>query len=184
MNINQGHSGSGACFCWYSGSKRAKRTHEDIDGKRLDGLSLIPWKAGKPLTWDVMVASTLTASYVDTYRAFGFCSGRNGSNREVRKIRQTGAILNFQPLAFENLRTMNESCFECICDPGNATSSVTGDCLEARFLLQRIWVTIQRFNAIYWKTVSVWQRQTRLTAIPAFNPRDLNYRGYLKNNNN
>jgi len=29
------------------------------DGKRPDGLTLIPWQAGKPLTWDVMVVSTL-----------------------------------------------------------------------------------------------------------------------------
>ena len=24
------------------------------DGKRPDGLSLVPWEEGKPLTWDVM----------------------------------------------------------------------------------------------------------------------------------
>ena len=36
------------------------------NGKRLDGLSLIPWLSGKPLLWDVMVASTLDGSYVDT----------------------------------------------------------------------------------------------------------------------
>ena len=36
-----------------------------IDGKRPDRLSLIPWKAGKPLTWDVTIASPLAVSYVD-----------------------------------------------------------------------------------------------------------------------
>jgi len=34
------------------------------DGKRPDGLTLIPWQAGKPLTWDVTVVSTLADSYV------------------------------------------------------------------------------------------------------------------------
>ena len=33
------------------------------DGKRLDGLSLIPWQAGKPLTWEVTVMCPLAHSY-------------------------------------------------------------------------------------------------------------------------
>ena len=35
------------------------------NGKRLNGLTLIPWQGGKPLIWDVTVASTLAASYAD-----------------------------------------------------------------------------------------------------------------------
>jgi len=35
------------------------------DGKRPDGLTLIPWQAGKPLTWDVTVVSTLADSHVN-----------------------------------------------------------------------------------------------------------------------
>jgi len=36
-----------------------------MDSKHPDGLTFIPWMAGKPLTLDVTVASTVTASYVD-----------------------------------------------------------------------------------------------------------------------
>ena len=35
-----------------------------LDGKRPDGLALIPWQGGKPLTWDVSVVSTLADSYL------------------------------------------------------------------------------------------------------------------------
>ena len=34
------------------------------DGKRPDGLTLIPWQGSMPLLWDVRVVSTLTDSYV------------------------------------------------------------------------------------------------------------------------
>ena len=34
------------------------------DGKRLDGLSLIPWREGRCLVWDVTVAGTTAASYL------------------------------------------------------------------------------------------------------------------------
>ena len=37
-----------------------------LDGKRPDGLTLIPWQGGKPLTWDVTVVSTLAASYLSS----------------------------------------------------------------------------------------------------------------------
>src|SRR5258706_433106 len=36
------------------------------DGKRPDGLTLIPWQAGRSLTWDVTVAHTLAESYMPT----------------------------------------------------------------------------------------------------------------------
>ena len=35
------------------------------DGKRPDGLTLIPWHGGRSLLWDVTVVSPLAASYVD-----------------------------------------------------------------------------------------------------------------------
>ena len=35
------------------------------DGKRPEGLTLIPWQGGKPLVWEVTTVSTLAQSYVD-----------------------------------------------------------------------------------------------------------------------
>jgi len=35
-----------------------------LDGKRPDGLTLVPWKGGKPVTWDITVVSTLAQSYL------------------------------------------------------------------------------------------------------------------------
>ena len=36
------------------------------DGKCPDGFTLIPWSAGKNITWEVTVDDTLTASYIRT----------------------------------------------------------------------------------------------------------------------
>jgi hypothetical protein len=34
------------------------------DGKRPDGMTLVPWIKGQPLVWDVTVVDTLADSYV------------------------------------------------------------------------------------------------------------------------
>jgi hypothetical protein len=34
------------------------------DGKRPDGITLVPWIKGQPLVWDVTVVNTLADSYV------------------------------------------------------------------------------------------------------------------------
>ena len=33
------------------------------DGKRPDGLTVVPWREGKPLTWDITVVCPLAESY-------------------------------------------------------------------------------------------------------------------------
>ena len=35
-----------------------------LNGKRPNGLTLIAWQGGKPISWDVTVVSTLVASYL------------------------------------------------------------------------------------------------------------------------
>jgi len=34
------------------------------DGKRPDGLTMVPWREGKPLTWDVTMVCPLAESYI------------------------------------------------------------------------------------------------------------------------
>ena len=50
-------------------------------GKRPDGLSLVPWEAGKPLTWDVKVICQLADLYVAAAaREAGSFNSRRGSH--------------------------------------------------------------------------------------------------------
>jgi hypothetical protein len=43
------------------------------DGKRPDGVTLIPWKKGRTLVWDVTCVDTLAATHLNG------CSRRSGS---------------------------------------------------------------------------------------------------------
>jgi hypothetical protein len=45
------------------------------DGKRPDGMTLVPWIKGQPLVWDVTVVDTLADSYVlKTSEVSGFAA--------------------------------------------------------------------------------------------------------------
>ena len=77
-----------------------------------------------------------------------------GAAAELADIRKSAKYANlepthiFQPLAFENLGTMNESGINFFSALDVKISSVTGDNLETRYLFQRLSVSVQRFNAI------------------------------------
>ena len=55
------------------------------DGKRPDGLTLIPWQRGKPLTWDVTVAHTLVDSYVSAMARSGGAAAEQAAGRKIAK---------------------------------------------------------------------------------------------------
>jgi len=69
-----------------------------VDGQRPDGLTLIPWKDGKLLTWDVTVVSTLAASYVDvTSRSVGTVTEVAASRKSAKYATLEQSHI-FQPL--------------------------------------------------------------------------------------
>jgi len=62
----------------------------------MDGLTVIPSQAGKPLTWDVTVISTLADSYVHLSSQ----SAGGAENRKMSKYADLPATNIFQPSAF------------------------------------------------------------------------------------
>jgi len=73
------------------------------DGKRPDGLTLIPWQGGKSLAWDVTVVSTLAQSYFDRAATGVGVVAELAAKRKLMKYSNVPANLIFQPIAVENL---------------------------------------------------------------------------------
>jgi len=67
-----------------------------LDGKRPDGLTLIPWQVGKPLTWDVTVVSTLADSYLHS------TSNSAGSAAETASVRKESKYSPFLQITYSN----------------------------------------------------------------------------------
>jgi len=116
------------------------------DGKRPDGLTLIPWQPGKPLTWDVTVAHALADSYVSSAAHSGGAAAEQAADRKLTKydhLVQSGRL--FQPTAAEPLGPLNESAILCFSELDRKIAAVSADSQEPSCLLQR---NIQRFNSI------------------------------------
>jgi hypothetical protein len=118
------------------------------DGRRPDGTTLIPWKAGRSLVWDVTVVDTLAPSYLQATAVTAGAAAEIADNRKNQKYQSLSVTHDFVPLAIETLGPVNLSGIEFITDLGRHLTKATDEIRETTFLYQRLSVTIQRFNAV------------------------------------
>src|SRR6218665_1144697 len=119
-----------------------------IGWERPDGITLIPWKAGKRIVWDATVIGTLAPSYLTASAAR---SGAAAAIAEDRKMQKYHAFLQdhvFIPLALETMGPINTAGLNFISDLGHHLALATGEERETTYLFQRLSITMQRFNAV------------------------------------
>jgi len=118
------------------------------DGKRPDGLTMVQWKEGKPLTWDVTVVCSLADSYVD---ASARDAGSAAESAAIRKVDKYSALQRthfFQTIAVESLGATNTSAYLFLNELGLKISTVSGEEREGSYLFQRISVLVQRYSTV------------------------------------
>ena len=81
------------------------------DGKRPDGVTMIPWEMGKQLVWDVTVVNALAPSRLNQG---SLCNpGTTATEAEARKIEKNRELTDngyiFQPVALEVQGSLGES---------------------------------------------------------------------------
>ena len=118
------------------------------DGQRPDGLTLVPWQAGKCLTWDATVVDTLASSYVSVIATR---VGRSADAAAERKSLKYASITDthiFVPAAIETLGPICSRGLSFVVEISNRLAAISGDARETSFLFERVSVLIQRFNQI------------------------------------
>jgi hypothetical protein len=118
------------------------------DGKRPDGLTQIPWKAGRCMTWDVTVTDTLAESYLASTSTTAGAAAEGAASRKELKYQALASTHAFIPLAFETLGPINSKAISFFNELGHRLSTLTGEPRETAFLFQRISIAVQRFNSI------------------------------------
>jgi len=118
------------------------------DGKRPDGVTMIPWSRGRCLTWDVTAPDTLAPTNITgSARAVGSAAGV-AETQKITKYQEIAIKHTFVPLAFETLGAWGEHAINFTAELGRRLSLVSGDVRETFFLRQRLSIAIQRGNAI------------------------------------
>jgi len=118
------------------------------DGKRPDGLTLVPWQSGKSLVWDVTVVCPLADSYVASAAREASSVAELAASKKMDKYTGLAANYHFQPIAVEMLGPINESASLFLTVLAKKISQRSGDERETAFLFQRISILLQRYNSI------------------------------------
>ena len=84
------------------------------DGKRPDGMTLIPWSRGKCLVWDATVCDTFANSHVAaTSVCVGAAANKAALNKE-NKYEYIAGQHHFIPIAIETMGSFSRSAFSFI----------------------------------------------------------------------
>jgi len=97
---------------------------------------------------DVTVATTLADSYISASASSAGAAAEMAASRKQAKYAALSGSYVFQPIALETLGPVNESAAQFLNDLGHKITSVSADDKEGQFLLQRLSIALQRFNAI------------------------------------
>ena len=117
------------------------------DNKRPDGLTIYPWKYGKPLVWDVTVVDTLAPSYIATTSSKAGGAAEAAESRKQRKYEHLEDRFIVQSVGFETLGSWGPAARSFLSDIGRRVQQATGRERSSEFLRQRISMEIQRGNA-------------------------------------
>ena len=79
------------------------------DGKRPDGVTLVPFEGGRSLTWDVTVICTTADSYTHLAVQGPGCVAEVAASRKEAKYATLQTHNDIQPIAVETLCPINES---------------------------------------------------------------------------
>ena len=117
------------------------------DGKRPDGITLVPWESGKLLVWDATCADTFAPSYIsDAASGVGVVAAQ-AEARKVAKYQHLDTSHSFAPVSVETSGVFGPQTHAFLKNLGRRITLATGEVRSFSYLIQRMSVAIQRGNA-------------------------------------
>ena len=115
------------------------------DGKRLHGLTIFPYKAGKCFIWDAICSNSLS-HLLQTVANPGWAS-QQAEMAKIQKYRSLADSHIFVPLAVETSGIFGFHAFSFLSDLGKRISKAKDEPKETKWLFESLSLAIVRGNA-------------------------------------
>ena len=117
------------------------------DGKRPDGMTLIPWNRGKSLLWDSTCVDTLAPSHLSLTSKIAGSAAESAVRIKRQKYHHLLSTHEFYAFAVETFGSWSTEARELVSVIGKYLISSSGDPRCVGYLHQRIGLAIQRGNS-------------------------------------
>lgn len=117
------------------------------DGKRPDGMTLVPWNMGRALVWDATCVDTLAPSHLTGTSTRAGAAASSAEELKRRKYNCLSGDLTFAAFGVETLGPWGPSAHSLFKQIAKRLEEATGDRRAGGYFAQRISLAIQRGNA-------------------------------------
>ena len=117
------------------------------DGKRPDGITVVPWKRGKLLVWDATCPDTFAPSYLPQATSGAGAVAAAAEERKKEKYAHLDQCHSFVPVAIETAGVFGPETLDFVKELGRRLQQVTADGRSFGFLVQRLSDAVQRGNS-------------------------------------
>lgn len=117
------------------------------DGKRPDGVTMVPYSRGLCAVWDFTCPDTLAPSHLSSSSSAGGSVAQSAESLKKQKYRNLESAYQFHPVAVETLGAFGAGALALTCELGKRAQRKTGDRREIEFLRQRLSIAVVRGNA-------------------------------------
>jgi hypothetical protein len=117
------------------------------DGKRVDGVTVTPWRSGRPLAWDFTCCDTFAPTYLSLAASGAGMVANQAESRKRALYQDIESTHDFVPITIETSGVFGNGAQEFLKSLGHRLRTVSQD-LSLNILIQQISVCIQKFNAV------------------------------------
>ena len=119
-----------------------------LDGKRPDGLTIIPWAKGRTLVWDVTCWDSFAPSNIRMSSSRAGSLADHTAERKRSLYEELSITHIFQPIAFESTGVFGQDALDFFYDLAQRSRCITHNPLPYLKLCQKISVCMPNFNAV------------------------------------